>query len=56
MDKIGIKFGNLAVCNVIAIRYENETASEETWKKYARKFLVADCYVNKPCPKNTFLD
>ena len=55
MDQIGIKFGNLAVYNVIAIKYENETASEETWKKYARKVLVTDCYVNKPCPKNTFL-
>ena len=47
MDKIGIRFGNLAVCVVLAIRYENEPVSEETWKKYTKRFLEEDFYVNK---------
>lgn len=54
MDKVGTLFGNTAVCLTLMARQGKEIISEKSWKSTIEGFEGKDCYVNKPCPKNTY--
>lgn len=55
MDKVGNLFGNAAVCLTLMVRQGKEIISEKSWKSTIEGLGGKDCYVNKPCPKNTYL-
>lgn len=55
MTEISTRFGNAAVYMVLAHYCVEFTISEENWKSVIKKFLNKNCYIEKACPKNTFL-